>query len=77
MSVIASLVATNNMYDDKDVKSSDCDSKANKCDMSECSKMSKKECAAMCAAKGCSEEETAECLSHYDEAGNWEGTEEE
>ncbi len=63
--------------DDNDVKSSDFDSKANKCDMSECSKMSKEECAAMCAEKGCSEEETAECLSHYDEDGNWKGPEEE
>jgi K(+)-stimulated pyrophosphate-energized sodium pump len=62
--------------DDKDVKSSEC-AKANKCDMSECSKMSKEECVAMCAEKGCSEEETAECLSHYDDDGNWKGSEED
>ena len=33
--------------------------------------MTKDECAAMCVEKGCSEEETAECLSHYDEEGKW------
>jgi K(+)-stimulated pyrophosphate-energized sodium pump len=46
----------------------------NKCDMSECSKMSKDECAAMCADKGCSKEETADCLSKYDDEGKWIGT---
>ena len=44
--------------------------------MSECSKMTKEECEAMCKAKGCSEEETAECLSHYDDDVNWKGSEE-
>ena len=46
----------------------------NKCDMSECSKMSKEECAAMCKDKGCSEKETADCLSKYDNEGKWIGT---
>jgi K(+)-stimulated pyrophosphate-energized sodium pump len=63
--------------DDKEVKSSECDSKSNKCDMSECSKMSKEECEAMCEEKGCSDEETAECLSHYDEDENWKGSKED
>ena len=48
--------------------------KESKCDPAECSKMTKDECAVMCEAKGCSEEETAECLSNYDEAGNWKGS---
>jgi K(+)-stimulated pyrophosphate-energized sodium pump len=50
---------------------------AKMCDMSECSKMTKEECAAMCADKGCSEEETAACLSKYDEEGNWKGPSED
>lgn len=48
--------------------------KESKCDASECSKMTKDECAAMCVKKGCSDKETAECLSNYDEAGNWKGS---
>ncbi|MBG38731.1 MAG: sodium-translocating pyrophosphatase [Cryomorphaceae bacterium] len=47
---------------------------ANMCDMSECSKMTKEECAAMCVEKGCSDEETAACLSKYDENGSWIGS---
>ena len=50
---------------------------AKMCDMSECSKMTKEECAAMCAEKGCSEEETTACLSKYDEEGNWKGSSED
>ena len=42
----------------------------NICDMTECSKMTKEECAAMCIEKGCSDVETAACLSKYDENGN-------
>jgi K(+)-stimulated pyrophosphate-energized sodium pump len=52
-------------------------SSAKMCDMSECSKMTKEECAAMCADKGCSEEETAACLAKYDDEGNWKGTSED
>jgi K(+)-stimulated pyrophosphate-energized sodium pump len=44
-----------------------------KCDMSECSKLSKEECAKMCDAKGCSAEEKAMCMAHYDENGKWIG----
>jgi K(+)-stimulated pyrophosphate-energized sodium pump len=44
-----------------------------KCNMSECSKMSKEECAKMCDAKGCSAEEKAMCMAHYDENGKWIG----
>ena len=37
--------------------------------------MNAEECAAMCDKKGCSEEEKAFCLSHYDSDGNWKGEE--
>ena len=46
-----------------------CQGKEMKCDMSECAKMSKDECAKMCEEKGCSDEEKAICMSHYDENG--------
>ncbi len=44
-----------------------CQGKEMKCDMSECAKMSKDECAKMCEEKGCSAEEKAICMAHYDE----------
>jgi K(+)-stimulated pyrophosphate-energized sodium pump len=44
-----------------------------KCDMSKCAKMTKEECAKMCDEKGCSKEEKAICMSHYDENGKWIG----
>ncbi len=50
-----------------------CQGKEMKCDMSECAKMSKAECAAMCEEKGCSAEEKESCMSHYDENGKWKG----
>jgi K(+)-stimulated pyrophosphate-energized sodium pump len=52
-----------------------CQGKEMKCDMSECAKMSKDECAKMCEEKGCSAEEKAMCMSHYDENGKWKGGE--
>lgn len=52
-----------------------CHSKEMKCDMSECAKMSKEECAKMCEEKGCSDEEKAICMAHYDENGKWKGGE--
>jgi len=52
-----------------------CQGKEMKCDMSECAKMSKEECAKMCEEKGCSDEEKAMCMSHYDENGKWKGGE--
>ena len=61
----------------KKEKCAGCKAKANKCDMSECSKMNKEECAAMCAEKKCSDEETKMCLAHYDDDGNWKGCEED
>lgn len=42
-----------------------------KCDMTKMSGMTKKECAAMCDEKGCSAEEKAMCLSHYDANGKY------
>jgi K(+)-stimulated pyrophosphate-energized sodium pump len=47
--------------------------KAMKCDLNECSKMNKEECAKMCDQKGCSAEEKAICMSHYDANGKWIG----
>ena len=44
-----------------------------KCDLSDCSKMTKEECAAMCDSLGCSEKETSLCLSLYDEDGEYVG----
>jgi K(+)-stimulated pyrophosphate-energized sodium pump len=44
-----------------------------KCDMSECSKMTKDECAKMCDEKGCTPAEKKACLAHFDENGKWIG----
>jgi K(+)-stimulated pyrophosphate-energized sodium pump len=44
-----------------------------KCDMNECAKMTKDECAKMCDKNGCSKEEKAACLAHYDKNGKWIG----
>jgi K(+)-stimulated pyrophosphate-energized sodium pump len=44
-----------------------------KCDMSQCAKMTKEECSKMCDSKGCSPEEKAMCLSNYGEDGKWIG----
>ena len=46
-----------------------------KCDMNECAKMSKDECAKMCDEKGCSPEEKAICMAHYGKDGKWLGKE--
>jgi len=42
-----------------------------KCDLSECAKMTKEACAKMCDEKGCSPEEKAACLAHYDASGKF------
>jgi K(+)-stimulated pyrophosphate-energized sodium pump len=44
-----------------------------KCDMSECAKMSKEECAKMCDEKGCTAEEKAYCMSMYGADGKFVG----
>jgi len=44
-----------------------------KCDMNECSKMTKEECANMCDEKGCTPAEKKACLAHFDENGKWIG----
>jgi K(+)-stimulated pyrophosphate-energized sodium pump len=44
-----------------------------KCDMNECAKMSKDECAAMCDSLKCSPEEKAMCMAHYDANGKFMG----
>jgi K(+)-stimulated pyrophosphate-energized sodium pump len=46
-----------------------------KCDMSECAKMTKEECAKMCDSKGCSPEEKAMCMAHYGKDGKFIGGE--
>ncbi len=56
-------------------KKSSCEEKSSctkgACDMSECSSMTKEECAAMCTEVGCSKEDMEACLSHYNEAGEF------
>ncbi len=42
-----------------------------KCDMAKMATMTKDECAIMCDENGCTEEEKALCLSHYDETGKF------
>jgi K(+)-stimulated pyrophosphate-energized sodium pump len=42
-----------------------------KCDMRECAKMSKDECAAMCDSLKCTPEEKAMCMAHYDANGKF------
>ena len=44
-----------------------------KCNMSECSKLTKDECAKMCDEKGCTPAEKKACLAHFDENGKWIG----
>jgi K(+)-stimulated pyrophosphate-energized sodium pump len=51
----------------------ECAAMGGKCDMKECSKMTKGQCEKMCNDKGCSEEEKKACLAHCDEKGNWKG----
>jgi K(+)-stimulated pyrophosphate-energized sodium pump len=46
-----------------------------KCNLSECAKMTKEECAKMCDAKGCSPEEKAMCMAHYGKDGKFIGGE--
>ncbi|MFA7273771.1 MAG: sodium-translocating pyrophosphatase [Crocinitomicaceae bacterium] len=47
------------------------------CDMRECAKMSKEECAKMCDAKGCTAEEKEMCMAHYGADGKFVGMPEE
>ena len=44
------------------------------CDMSKCATMTKEECAKMCDEKGCSPEQKAMCMSHYDANGKFIAT---
>jgi len=48
-----------------------CSAMTGKCDMSKCASMSKEECAAMCESKGCSADQKAACLAHYDDNGKF------
>ncbi len=42
-----------------------------KCDLSKCATMTKEECAAMCEAKGCSDDCKAKCMAQYDANGKY------
>ena len=44
-----------------------------KCDMNECAKMTRDECAKMCDKNGCTPAEKKACLAHYDKNGKWIG----
>jgi K(+)-stimulated pyrophosphate-energized sodium pump len=44
-----------------------------KCDMTECAKMTKEECAKMCDEKGCTKEEKEMCLAHFGADGKFIG----
>jgi K(+)-stimulated pyrophosphate-energized sodium pump len=44
-----------------------------KCDMTECAKMTKDECAKMCDEKGCTKEEKEMCLAHFGADGKFIG----
>ncbi len=63
----------------KGLQSGKCDGKCKgaqmmgKCKMSECSKLTKDECAKMCDEKGCTKEEKEACLAHFDNNGKWIG----
>ncbi|MFT5860597.1 MAG: K(+)-stimulated pyrophosphate-energized sodium pump [Flavobacteriaceae bacterium] len=57
-------------------KDASCD-KAKGCDMSECSSMTKEECAAKCTATGCPEAEMEACMAHYGEDGKFKKCEKE
>jgi len=50
-----------------------CEGKNMKCDMSKMATMTKEECAKMCAEMGCSDEERAMCMAHYEESGKFNG----
>ncbi|MCF8219986.1 MAG: sodium-translocating pyrophosphatase [Cryomorphaceae bacterium] len=44
-----------------------------KCNMNECSKMTKEECAKKCDEIGCSKQEKDACMAQYDKNGKWIG----
>jgi len=44
-----------------------------KCNLDECAKLTKEECAKMCDKNGCTPEEKKACLAHFDKNGKWIG----
>jgi K(+)-stimulated pyrophosphate-energized sodium pump len=52
-----------------------CEDKAMKCDPSKMAMMTKEECAKMCDEMGCSAEEKAVCMAHYDASGKFKNAE--
>lgn len=72
--VIAPILGEGNAHSDIAGKASCCaKTELHASGVSKCgdlSKMTKEECIKMCKEKGCSPEETAKCLAHFDENGN-------
>ena len=72
--VIAPILGEGNAHSDIAGKASCCaKTELHAGGVSKCgdlSKMTKEECIKMCKEKGCSPEETAKCLAHFDENGN-------
>ena len=54
-------------------KKENCHASMGKCDMSQCAKMTKDECAKMCDSLKCTPAEKTACLSHYGKDGKWMG----
>ena len=52
-----------------------CEAKAMKCDASQLATMTKDECAKMCDEMGCTTEEKAICMAHFDENGKFKAVE--
>lgn len=71
--VIAPILGSGHAASDIAAKSSCCAKNEMHAGISKCGDMSgmtKEECIKMCKEKGCSPEETAKCLAHFDENGN-------
>jgi len=54
-------------------KKENCHATMGKCDMNQCAKMTKDECAKMCDSLKCTPAEKMACLSHYGKDGKWMG----
>jgi len=54
-------------------KKENCHATMGKCDMNQCAKMTKDECAKMCDSLKCTPAEKTACLSHYGKDGKWMG----
>ena len=54
-------------------KKENCHASMGKCDMNQCAKMTRDECAKMCDSLKCTPAEKTACLSHYGKDGKWLG----